>query len=246
MRARLFAMLFAVSSVTAAAAPLATYTGKVLPFQIIAAIRNYGITKGGILPAQVAISVEGGTQADWLATAAYVAEKSIINDVTFSEVEVYLPNPWGDKAPTGGKQLAKAYYSGPNPQRSPWPDEQWMIVAQGHAPTLPDVEFDTLADKLLSEELPSDDPDKASDAADAKATRLLIKKYHLSNDWQPDEHLGANDPKAVVIHDRKQIEVSSSDDAEASIEELRDCLSKEDGYLWRGCQDRSEDYRFKP
>lgn len=239
----LLALLLAATP--AVAAPPATYTGKVLPFEIIAAVRNYGITKGGILPAQVAISVKGGTTADWLATAAYVAEKSIINDVTFAQVDIFVPNPWGDKAPLGKKRLAQAYYAGPDPKRSAWPEDPWMITAQGHAPTLADVEFDVLADKLLSEEPPSDD-DSASDAADAKATRLLIKKYHLPKSWKPDEHLSSLDLEAVTVHDRKQIVVSDSDDAEASIEQLRACLSKEDGDLWRGCQDASQDYMFKP
>ena len=244
MRARLLALLL-LSSVPAMADTPKTYTGKVLPFEIIAAIRNYGITKGGILPAQVAISVKGGTQADWLATAAYVAEKSIINDVTFSEVDVFVPNPWGDKPPQGMKRLAKAYYAGPNPRRSPWPDQQWLITAQGHAPTLADVEFDVLADKLLGEEPPSDD-DSASDAADAKATRLLIKKYHLPKGWKPDEHLDAMDPQTVQVTDHSQIKISDSAAAEASIEKLRECLSSSEGQMWRGCQDRSEDYEFKP
>ncbi len=246
MRASLLALLVTLSAAPAVAGPAKTYTGKVLPFEIIAAIRNYGITKGGILPAQVAISVQGGTQADWLATAAYVAEKSIVNDVTFSQVDIFVPNPWGDKAPQGKKRLAQAYYAGPDPTKSPWPDAPWLIMAQGHAPTLADVEFDVLADKLLSEEPPSDD-DSASDAADAKATRLLIKKYHLPKDWKPDEHLSASDPLAVNIINRGQIKISDSDDAESSIEHLRDCLSKNDNAdLWRGCQDTSLDYNFRP
>lgn len=246
MRLRTAACALVLSALPAAADAPNTYTGKVLPFEIIAAIRNYGITKGGILPAQVAISVEGGTQADWLATAVYVAEKSIVDDVTFAEVEVYAPSPWGDKPPQSGKQLAKAYYAGPDPKRSPWPDEPWLITAQGHAPALPDIEFAALADKLLGEEPPSDDPDKASDAADVQATRLLIKKYRLPKTWKPDEHLGAMDPKAVQVNRRDQVVVSDSDDAEASIEQLRECLIKDDGQMFKGCQDRSEDYRFKP
>ena len=247
MRARLLALFLSLSAAPAAAAPAETYIGKVLPFKIIAAIRNYGITKGGILPAQVAVSVQDGTQADWLATAAYVAEKSIVNDVTFATVEIYAPSPWGDKPPTSGKQLAKAYYAGPDPSRSPWPDEQWLITAQGHAPILPDIEFAALSDRLLGEEPPSDDADKASDASATKATRLLIKKYRLPKSWKPDEHLGALDPEAIVVKDRKQIKISNSDDAEASIELLRDCLTKDDDTgLWRGCQDNSQEYRFKP
>ncbi len=247
MRARILALFLSLSIAPAAAAPAATYVGKVLPFKIIAAIRNYGVTKGGILPAQVALSVQNGNQADWLATAAYVAEKSIVNDITFATVEIYAPSPWGDTPPTSGKQLAKAYYAGPDPGRSPWPDEQWLITVQSHAPTLPDIEFAALSDRLIGEEPPSDDADNALDAAATKAIRLLIKKYRLPKSWKPDEHLGALDPEAIVVKDRTQIEISSSDDAEASIEELRDCLTKEgDTGLSRGCQDSSQEYRFKP
>lgn len=246
MRVCLFLLLLALSATSAAAQAVKTYTGRVLPFEFIVAIRNYGVTKGGILPAQVAISVKGGTQADWLATAAYVAEKSIINDITFSQVDIFVPNPWGDKPPQGKKRLARAYYAGPDPARSPWPDQPWLIMAQGHAPTLADVEFDVLADKLVSEEPPSDD-DSASDAADAKATRLLIKKYRLPQGWKPDEHLDAMDPMAVQVTGRSQIKISDSDDAEAAIEQLRDCLSRDDNSdLWRGCQDASKDYTFGP
>ena len=101
-----------------------------------------------------------------------------------------------------------------------------------------------LADKLLGEEPPSDD-DRASDAADAKATRLLIKKYHLPKGWKPDEHLDAMNPQAVQVTDRSQIKISDSDAAEASIEKLRECLSNNEEQMWRGCQDRSENYDFK-
>ncbi len=94
------------------------YTGRALHFEIISAIRNYGFAEG-MRPAQVAVSVQGGLQADWLATAAYVAEKSIVPDVTFAEVEVYVASPWGDLPPTRSKQLAKAYYGGPDPTKSP-------------------------------------------------------------------------------------------------------------------------------
>lgn len=228
-----------------AAALAQTYTGKVLPFEIIVAVRNYNLNRNGMLPAQVSISVQGGTQADWLATAAYVAEKAIVNDVTFSEVTVFVPSPWGDRAPQARKRLAQAYYSGPDPSLSPWPDKPWLVMAQGHAASLPDVEYGELADKLLGEEPPSDD-DSASNAADAKAIRLLVRKYHLPKRWKPDEQLDAMDPKAVQVEDRRQIVVSDSDDAEASIEELRACLSSDEGIGFRGCRDTSVEYQFTP
>ena len=246
MRLRLAASFLVFLAFSAAAESPQTFTGKVLPFEIIAAVRNYGITKGGVLPAQVAISVQGGTQADWLATAAYVAEKSIVNDVTFSEVGIYVPSPWGDKPPQRVKQIAKVYYAGPDPKRSPWPDEPWLITAQGHAPSLPEVEFEELAGDLIGKAGPSEDPDKMTDKAEAQARRLIVKKYHLPKTWKPDEHVGAMDSKAVQVSQRDQVKVSDAGDAEASIERLRECLSKDDGQMWRGCQDTSEEYRFAP
>src|SRR4051794_1293426 len=49
--------------------------GRALPFNIIGAIRNFGF-QGGLVAAQISVSVDGGVPADWTATAIYIAEHS--------------------------------------------------------------------------------------------------------------------------------------------------------------------------
>jgi len=218
-----------------------TYTGRVLPFAVIRAIRNESF-EDGMIAAQVAISVEGGTQADWAATAAYVAEQSIINNVTFSTVEVYVPNPWGDFPPTATKTLAKAYYSGPDPKRSPWPDEQWAVFVSNRAGTLADIEFDELSGALLEKFASKiDDPDELSNKAGAEARRLIIRKYHLTNKWQPSIQIGVSGDRIA----RHQIHVTSTEGLEKSVAALHECLSRTSpGPLFRGCMPVKIDYEF--
>lgn len=218
-----------------------TYTGQVLPFTVIRAIRNESF-KDGIIAAQVSVSIEGGTQADWAATAAYVAEQTIINNVTFSTVEVYVPNPWGDFPPTATKTLAKAYYSGPDPKRSPWPDEQWAVFVSNRAGTLADIEFEELSGALL-EKFGSkiDDPNELSNKADAEARRLIIRKYHLSNNWQPSILIGPGGDRIA----RYQIHVTITEGLDKSISALHECLSRTSpGPLFRGCMPVKIDYEF--
>lgn len=218
-----------------------TYAGRVMPFSVIRAIRNYGF-KDGLLPAQVSIGVEGGTPADWMATAVYVAEKSIINDVTYSEVEVYVPTPWADFPPTHSKMIAKAYYAGPDPRKSPWPNEQWTIHSASRAATLPEIEFDELTNTLI-EKLSSriHDPDLLGRKADEEARKLLIQKYGLARNWQPSDNGGLNGPHAS----RTQIGIASTEGVEASMAALRKCLSTSGtAALFRGCMPERKDYVF--
>lgn len=232
-------LLFACVSAYAAAAEERTFRGKALPFEIIAAIRNYGFKNGPA--AQVAISVEGGTQADWLATAAHVAEQSIVGDVTFAEIDVFVPSPWGDRPPQRVKRLVKAYFAGPDPSKSPWPDRPWDFFAASHAPSLAEVEYNELDASLASA------PD-ASDEAEARRERkmraMIVRKYHLPASWKPDEHLGSLDLESVQTT-REHIVVGDKTAAARSIAALKACLAEEDGSgVFKGCQDRSEEYRF--
>lgn len=218
-----------------------TYAGRVMPFSVIRAIRNYGF-KDGLVSAQVSIGVEGGTPSDWMATAVYVAEQSIINDVTFSQVEVYVPTLWADFPPTHSKMIGKAYYAGPDPRKSPWPNEQWAIFSASRAATLPEIEFDELT-SLLIEKLSSriHDADLLGKKAEEEARKLLIQKYGLPRSWQPRDNGGLNGPQAT----RTQIRITSTEGVEASIAALRKCLSRNDtAALFRGCMPERRDYVF--
>ena len=234
------AFLFA-SLAPAVADEQRTFRGNVLPFEIITAIRNYGFKDGPA--AMVSVSVDGGNTGDWLATATYVAEQSIVGDVTFATVDVFVKSPWGDLPPQGVKRLAKAYFSGPDPSKSPWPDEPWSLTAAGHAPSLPDVEYVELQEKLTSQSDPGNESDEAEARREEKGRVMIVRKYHLPASWKPDEHLGSLDFETVQAT-REQITVVDTQAAAASIAGLKDCLSQSGTTLFRGCQDRSENYAF--
>lgn len=244
MRISLVMLISCFCCGSAGAEALKIYSGRVQAFEIITAIRNYGFREG-MRPAQVAIAVNGGTQADWLATAAYVAEKSIVSDVTFAEVEVYTSSKWGDLPPTRVKQLAKAYYGGANPLKSPWPDDPFSIFAVGRAPSMADVEFEELSSQLLDSSSKSNDPEEASNAADAAALVMIRSKYRLPPDWKPNDDLGMTGVHAIVVK-RSQVNVVADTSIDASVAALERCLTILSSAIFRGCQDRSQKYVFQP
>lgn len=203
--------------------------GHVLPFKIIAAIRNFGF-KEGMIPAQISVAVEGGKSADWMATAIYIAEHATGNGAFYSVVEVYVPNPWGDMPPQQYKKLSQVYYA-PDPVHSPWGNEDpWTILTAAKAGTLPDIEFDKLSGDLLSDKI--SDPDKRMDIADAQAKRIVIQKYKLSPKWKPAKGLGLTG----IIYHRGHVDVVAGSDIVGSMQALSDCLHSDGGTpLFKGC-----------
>ena len=205
-------------------------TGRLLPFGIIRAIRNSGF-EGGLVAAQISLSVDGGVPADWMATAVYVAEHSIVNGVTFSQVEVYITSPWGDMPPTHSKMLAKVYYA-PVPSRSPW-NEKWAIFSAERRGTLADVEFDGLSNDLM--EKYSDrisDPEKLSRKVEAEARKVIINKYRLSAQWHPANNLGLMGTE----YSRGHIRIVGTDGADGSMAALATCLNSNLGSIFKGCR----------
>jgi len=201
-------------------------SGKVLPFKVIRAIRNHGYVDK-MVEAYVSISVDGGTPGDWMATAVYVAQHSIVRDVTFSKVDVLVANPWADFPPLHSKWLAEVYYA-PNPSRSPW-KEQWSIFSADRAGTLADIEFDKLSDELIDE---TPDPDLRQKKADTAAKKIVVQKYSLPKDWQSARDLGLNGQ----YHDHDHIHISPVSGIDASISALMDCLNTDKGNaLITGC-----------
>ena len=202
--------------------------GHVLPFKIISAIRNFGF-KPGMIPAEISVSVEGGKPSDWMATAIYIAEHAIVNGAFYTEVEVYVPNPWGDMPPQRYKLLSKVYY-GPDPAHSPWGDDRWAIFTADKAGTVADIEFDTLSNDLLSDKI--SDPDQRTSIADAQARRIVIKKYGLSPKWKPAEGLGLT---GIEYH-RGHVDVVAGPEIGDSMQALSDCLHSDAGpAFFRGC-----------
>lgn len=207
------------------------HAGQVLTFGIIRAFRNYGF-KDGMVAAEVSVSVEGGSRDDWMATAVDIAEQSILGDVTFAKVEVYSLNPWSDLSPTEHKLLAKVYYSGPAPKRSPWPTDQWAIFAVDRASTLADIEFDVLQNQIL-ETLAAkvSDRNKLLEEAGFRALALIVQKYKLPFGWQASMDGWSSSRR----YDRELIRVTDTHGAEDSIFALQRCLSVEGTALIHGC-----------
>ena len=213
------------------AAAVKEITGKVLPFQIISAVRNHAY-KDGMVEAAVSVSVEGGRPQDWIATAAYVAEHSMVADATFNTTEVYFPNPWGDMPPQHVKLLAKAYYA-PDPTHSPW-QEKWAIIGADHAPTLADVEYDKLSNDLIEDPDKVPDPDKRLNRAAAAARKAVIAKYGLPPSWQPTVDLGLDGQEHDGDH--VHVEGADADEVAASLAALSKCLTSDNGNMFlMGC-----------
>jgi hypothetical protein len=207
--------------------------GRVLPFKIIVAERNSAY-QNNMVAADVAISVDGGQPMDWVATGVYVAEHSIVRDVTFATVGVFITNPWGDDPPQEATQLAKIYYA-PDPSQSPWKDK-WSYIGATAASSLADVEFDRLSNDLLDANVA--DPEVRQNRADAAAKRIVIKKYKLPKTWEPREEFLMNDEEP----DRDHLHVVVPDDTAVatSMAALSQCLTSDDGNaLIRGCPDSS-------
>ena len=219
------------------AAAVKEVTGRVLPFQIISAVRNHAY-KDDMVEAAVSVSVEGGKPEDWIATAVYVAEHSLVADATFNTTEVYFPNPWGDMPPQHVKLLAKAYYA-PNPTRSPW-QEKWAIIAADRPPTLPDVEYDKLSNDLIEDPNKVPNPEKRLDRAAAAARKAVIAKYGLPRSWQPTTDLGLDGQE----HDGDHVHVEGADSEEVteSLTRLDKCLNSDAGNVFlMGCpRDKGE------
>src|SRR5207249_3236596 len=99
----------------------------------------------------------------------------------------------------------------------------WAVFVSNRAGTLADIEFDELSGALL-EKFGSkiDDPNELSNKADAEARRLIIRKYHLSNNWQPSILIGPSGDRIA----RNQIHVTSTEGLEKSVAALHECLSR--------------------
>ncbi len=210
----------------ARAAAARDVSGKLLPFAIIGAIRNHGFV-GGMVEADVSISVDGGEPGDWMATAVYVAEHSIVRDVTFATVSAYVPNPWGDQPPQQYKLLAKVYYA-PDPTRSPW-KEKWTILGASRAGTMADIEYDKLSNDLMDD---TPDPNLRLEKAAAAAKKAVIRKYGLPKNWVPTDNLGLHGQ----VHDRDHIRLGDAGQIDASMPALAECLTLNRGSaLFGGC-----------
>ena len=102
-------------------------------------------------------------------------------------------------------------------------------MAAAKTGSLADIDFDRLANELLSDKI--SDPDKAQRMADEQARRTVIRKYRLSPRWKQADDLGL-----TITYSRNHVDVAGGPDIGASMQALNDCLHSEDGpFLFKGC-----------
>lgn len=208
-----------------------TVTGRVLPFKVLDAVRNRAF-QNGMVGAMSAVAVNGGTKQDWAATAAYVARHSIVKDVTFAKVEVFVDSPWGDKPPQWAKRLATAYY-GPRPGKTPWNKPFDLTVAE-KAGSLPDIEWSELEAVALDRQSKVTDPDRKMQLADAEASTIVIRKYHLPSNWRPAAMGSVGDGAGESI-DGRRVQIVETAEGAVSLLQLTGCLNQESDLIITGC-----------
>ena len=113
-----------------------------------------------------------------MATAAYIAEHSMVNGATFSEVELYIPNPWGDMPPTNDKNSQQKFIS---PQTHVVLRRQSLrsIFIANRAGNLADIEYNVLVKDLLSDKI-ADLTGKRMAVAEREARLRVIRSINTN------------------------------------------------------------------
>lgn len=152
--------------------------GAALPFRIARASVS-GRQDGGITVAHVAATVNGGSAADWAATAIVIAEAIAKLPADSVRVTVWRGDVDDLDPPESMKTLAVAFYS-PDLSRTIWPDRKWLIqLADGVVPREEIVianELQELTVKLGRQGL-------EASTAKKRAFRQMRRKYRLPSDW---------------------------------------------------------------
>lgn len=194
--------------------------GSPLPFKVLSAIRNHAF-KDGMVLADVTVSVEGGTSSDWIATAVYVAEHSIVEDANVAKVFVIVANNDGDSAPRMITELAEAYY---DPDVRIW-KKQWSIFAAEHAATQADIKYFVLSNDLLDPNI--DDPEKQQRKADAEARARVVREFHLPSTWKSGVDRLGYFGFTGKEYTRSDVDIAPpTTNLAGSLEQLKGCLTE--------------------
>lgn len=217
------------------------FSGNVLPFTIIEAVRNY--TNPSVPDAQISVMIEdGGRMEDWAATAAYLARLATKNGAVTGKVRIFLNNPWGDRAPTEYKNLADAYFdlrpegervgSGfdvfPATEIAPWP----LMVYDEYVNELADAIPTGLSDNAL---------ERLNKKQEEVARKFVVNRYHLPSSWQYQ-------PKSTYMLsqdsiDGRRIGITTIENKN-DVNSAEACLQSDNGTdLVRGCI-RSGDFSY--
>lgn len=158
--------------------------GTALPFNINHAVINSAFQNDTKL-AQITISVNGGSQGDWVATGIRAAERAVSAGGDAAQVNVNRADLDGrDDVPNMFRELATVYYA-PNKDKDPWSGGKggkvWGILIADHLVTSEQIniynDFENLTEKLVNHGM---DPNRADEIAGKK----IARKYHLKPDWR--------------------------------------------------------------
>lgn len=216
------------------------FSGHVLPFKIVEAVRNYAFKDGP--QAQITVMVDGGEKADWAATGATIARTVMRDGVSSATVRVFRDNPWSDRSPTEYKSLAIVYVD-PNLKNDASNSGFDVILANAMAP-LNLVEYDELDNELgmsTSSSSPDAQKDKKYELDAEKARRYVIKKYKLSATWKPPE-INPFGTTGDAVDGNKIAAVSIDDDG--GLQRIQQCMASDAGTsMIKGClADKDQPY----
>ncbi|GCE85166.1 hypothetical protein [Komagataeibacter diospyri] len=207
-------------------------SGRVLPFKIVQAVRNYSFKDGP--QAQISVMVDGGEKADWAATGASIARVAMRDGVTSATVRVVRDNPWVDMPPTEYKSLADVYVD-PNIKDGKSNSGFDVVLANEMAPVSL-IEYDEL-DNELSTSTPTSasdtERDKKSQSDADRARRYVIKKYKLPAKWSIPE-INPYGTTGDAIDGNRIAAVAIDDDQDLA--RIQQCMTSDDGTpILKGC-----------
>ncbi|MFS8368243.1 hypothetical protein ACJRO0_12210 [Acetobacter oryzifermentans] len=209
------------------------FSGNILPFTIIEAVRNY--TNPSVPDAQISVMIEeSGHMEDWAATAAYLVRLAEKNGAITGKVRVFLNNPWGDRSPTEYKNLADAYFD-LRPEGERVGSGFDVFVAQEIAPK-PLIAYDEYVNELagaIPTGLSNEALDRLNKKQEEMARQFVVNRYQLPSSWQYQSKntymlsQDSIDGKHIGI-----VAIESKND----VNNMQDCLQSNNGTdLVRGC-----------
>ncbi|MBR7782675.1 hypothetical protein [Undibacterium luofuense] len=154
-------------------------TGNVLPVTITHGFKSNSFNDG-FMRATLVVTVDGGMQNDWIATAIILAEVLAKQGSDMIEVTVDRNDLGSVPAANMHKHLARVSYA-PDLKRSVSFDKNWQIAAAENVVSIEMLnatnDYYALYKKYTSEGMRDNE-------ADTKAGKVIAQKYKLASEWR--------------------------------------------------------------
>lgn len=200
-------------------------TGNVLPVTITHGFKSNSFNDG-FMRATLIVTVDGGTQTDWIATAIVLAEGLAAQGSDMIEVTVDRNDLGSVYAANMHKHLAQVSFA-PDLKRSVSFDKNWQIAAAENVVSIEMLnatnDYYTLYKKYMSEGMQDDE-------ADTKAGKVIVKKYKLESNWRlPSPNL------RVTKLTRNDILIKGEEKNLESIKRINACLKDKINFVVKSC-----------